>query len=58
MFPSSPVSVGMFPSNRTLEGGSKQVCVPVSAIIVEQCPIADEPFTDLYTPMVELDGYS
>ena len=48
MSPSSPVSVGMTPSNRTLEVGSVQVdIVPVLRILtLEQCPVADDPLTD------------
>ena len=46
MSPSSPVSVGMTPSNRTLEVGSVQVDVPPSILTLEQCPVADDPFTD------------
>ena len=43
MSPSSPVSVGMTPSNRTLEVGSVQVNVDST---LEQCPVADDPLTD------------
>ena len=47
MSPSSPVSVGMTPSNRTLEVGSAQVdVVPASLLTLEQCPISDDPLTD------------
>ena len=45
MLSSSPVSVGMMPSNRTLEVGSRQVCVHTS--LLEQCPVAEDPFTDI-----------
>ena len=43
MSPSSPVSVGMCPSNRTLEAGSLQVLFAY----FEQFPVAEEPFTDV-----------
>ena len=47
MFPSSPVSVGMFPSNRTLEVGAVQVDVPSPLTVTfEQCAVAEDPFTD------------
>ena len=45
MSPSSPVSVGMTPSNRTLEVGSVQVDV-TPGLTLEQCPVADDPLTD------------
>ena len=58
MLPSSPVSVGICPSYRTLEVGSVQVMVPLMLVTLEQCPVAEEPFTD--TPAVaeklKLDG--
>ena len=44
MSPSSPVSVGTFPSNRTLLVGVKQVCLE-SEIKIEHLPILDDPFT-------------
>ena len=44
MSPSIPVSVGTFPSNRTLLAGVKQVCL-VSKIKIEHLPILDDPFT-------------
>ena len=46
MSPSSPVSVGMTPSNRTLEVGSVQVNVNSFLLTLEQCPVADDPLTD------------
>ena len=44
MSPSIPVSVGTFPSNRTLLVGVKQVC-SVAEIKIEHLPILDDPFT-------------
>ena len=46
MSPSSPVSVGMTPSNRTLEVGSAQVDLIPVLLILEQCPVSDDPLTD------------
>ncbi len=52
MFPSSPVSVGMFPSNRTLEAGAVHVLTfnprinSVLKVALEQCPVGDDPFAD------------
>ena len=46
MSPSSPVSVGMMPSYRTLEVGSVQVDVTPLLLTHEQCPVADDPLTD------------
>ena len=47
MSPSSPVSVGMTPSNRTLEVGSVQNSVISSNVrALEQRPRRDDPFTD------------
>ena len=46
MSPSSPVSVGMTPSNRTLEVGSLQVDDNPVLLTLEQCPVADDPLTD------------
>ena len=46
MSPSSPVSVGMTPSNRTLEVGSVQIDVRLFLRpILEQCPVEDDPLT-------------
>ncbi len=51
VFPSSPVSAGMFPSNKTLEVGCLHVnCVILPPIISlsstsVQCPTGDDPFT-------------
>ena len=45
MSPSSPVSVGTFPSNRTLLFGVKQVCLVVEGIKFEHLPVLDDPFT-------------
>ena len=52
MSPSSPVSVGICPSYRTLEVGSVQVMVPLLLVTLKQFPVAEEPFTD--TPSVKL----
>ena len=46
MSPSSPVSVGMTPLNRTLEVGSVQVDKTPVLLTLEQCPVADDPLTD------------
>ena len=43
MSPSSPVSVGTRPSNRTLDLGREQVVV----VPLEQFPVGDDPFTDV-----------
>ena len=52
MSPSSPVSVGMTPSNRTLEVGSVQVIDLAPLLLTfEQCPVADDPFTDIVTSL-------
>ena len=45
MSPSSPVSVGTFPSNRTLLAGVKQVCLVVKERKFEHLPVLDDPFT-------------
>ena len=46
MSPSSPVSVGITPSNRTLEVGSVEVEMRLFLRrILEQCPVADDPLT-------------
>ena len=42
MSPSSPVSVGTFPSNRTLLVGAVQV---LEGIKFEHLPLVDDPFT-------------
>ena len=34
-------------SSRTLEVGSVQVMVPLLLVTLEQCPVAEEPFTDI-----------
>ena len=49
MSPSSPVSVGIMPSNRTLEVGTSHLVNPLLArvAILEQFPVADDPFTDI-----------
>ena len=44
---SSPVSVGITPSNRTLEVGSVQADVAPLLLTLEQCPVADDPFTEI-----------
>ena len=46
MSPSSPVSVGMTLSNRTLEVGSVQFVMTPVLLTLEQCPVADAPLTD------------
>ena len=47
MSPSSPVSVGMTLSNRTLEVGSVQIDVALFLLLkFEQCPVTDDPLTD------------
>ena len=51
MSPSSPVSVGMTPSNRTLEEGSVQVDLTPVLLTFEQCPVADDPLTDIVTSL-------
>ena len=45
MSPSSPVSVGTFPSNRTLLVGSVQICLVIEEIKFEHLPVLDDPFT-------------
>ena len=45
MPPSSPVSVGTFPSNRTLLVGVKQFCVELEGIKLEHLPVLFDPFT-------------
>ena len=45
MSPSSPVSVGTFPSHRTLLVGVKQVCLVAEGIKFEHLPVLDDPFT-------------
>ena len=48
MSPSSPVSVGMFPSYTTLEVGSWQVeKLPPRSVTFEQSAVAEDPFTDI-----------
>ena len=44
MFPSSPVSVGILPSNRTLEAGASHLDDPLVVIVLKQFPLADDPF--------------
>ena len=58
MLPSSAVSVGMLPSNRTLVVGVVQVVLPSLVLTLEQCPTADDPFTDtiLSETKEKLDG--
>ena len=51
--PSSAVSVGMTPSNRTLEAGDEHIELPFRRRVTsEQCPVADDPFAAC-TPSVE-----
>ncbi len=45
MSPSSPVSVGMCPSNRTLDAGLLQLTVLLCIVELEQFPVAEDPFT-------------
>ena len=50
MSSSSPVSVGILPSNRTLEIGASHldwVLLVVPRSTLEQCPVGDDPFTDI-----------
>ena len=51
MSPSSPVSVGMTPSNRTLEEGSVHNDMWLFLLTLEQCPVADDPLTDIVTSL-------
>ena len=48
MFPSSPVSVGILASNRTLEVGALHLAIPaiLRVVVLKQFPVADGPFTD------------
>ena len=45
MSPSSPVSVGTFPSNRTLLVGMVQVFLVLEGMKLEHLPVLDDPFT-------------
>ena len=45
MSPFSPVSVGTFPSNRTLLVGVKQLCLIEERRKFEHLPVLDDPFT-------------
>ena len=45
MSPSSPVSVGTFPSNRTLLVGVVQVFLVLERKRLEHLPVLDDPFT-------------
>ena len=45
MSPSSPVSVGTLPSNRTLLVGVIQACLVLERIKFEHLPVLDDPFT-------------
>ena len=58
MSPSSPVSVGTSPSNRTLEFGYRQVITVFPMFSLEQFPAEDDPFTDLSMGIVKLSGYT
>ena len=53
MSPSSPVSVGILPSNRTLEVGVAHLEAVVSAPkpMSEHIPVTDDPFTDTTLPV-------
>ena len=57
MSPSSAVSVGMLPSNRTLVVGVVQVVLPSLVLTLEQFPTADDPFTDT-TAKEKLEGWT
>ena len=60
MSPSSPVSVGMLPSNRTLALGSEQVDMldMFWITMLEQFPVAEEPLTDTTSSVINetVDG--
>ena len=60
MSPSSPVSVGILPSNRTLEVGALHLVNPtlVVEVTLRQFPVADDPFTDIVSLVgnKKLDG--
>ena len=56
MLPSSPVSVGMCPSNRTLEVESVHRALEVLLGIEVQFPVAEEPFTEVGVGMVYSAG--
>ena len=61
MSPTSGVSVGMLPSNRTLLVGVLQVVLPSLVLTLEQFPTADDPFTGTTSSVVakeKLDGYT
>ena len=45
MLASSPVSVGTFPSNKTLLVGVEHVCLVAEGIKFEHLPVLDDPFT-------------
>ena len=47
MSPSSPVSVGILPLNRTLEAGASHLIRRGPIAKLEQFPVADDPFTDI-----------
>ena len=47
MFPSSAISVGMFPLYSTLDDGVEHMNVPPPTLVaLEQFAVIDEPFTD------------
>ena len=56
--PSSPVSVGILPSNRTLEVGASHLDSWPRLVTLEQFPVADDPFTDIVSAVgkIYLDG--
>ena len=58
MSPSSVVSVGLLPSNRTLLVGVVQVVLTPLVLTLEQRPTADDPFTDTTSSVTKekLDG--
>ena len=55
MSPSSPVSVGTFPSNRTLLLGVVQV---IAGIKFEHLPVLDDPFTATKSVSLEKKYFS
>ena len=57
MFPFSPVSVGMLPSNRTLEVGASQLD-SLNWSVITQFPVAEDPFNDTVSAVGKkyLDG--
>ena len=56
MFPSKLVSVGMLPSDRTLETGLVHMMPPALPRTFEHCPVTDDPLTDTAPEKNKLDG--